>query len=130
MKKKVMFVLAVFSVLIAEMSAAPVTRAEAQAKAQVFMQSRGIVLKGEMSLVGTRPPTVDEWQRYEPYHRSRMSTRPGITGLWQVSGRSNIRDFDTVVRMDREYIENWSLKQDIHILFKTVWVVFRRNGTM
>ncbi len=88
------------------------------------------VLKGDMSLVGTRPPTVDEWHRYEPYHRSRMSTRPGITGLWQVSGRSNIRDFDTVVRMDREYIENWSLKQDIHILFKTVWVVFKRIGTM
>ena len=88
------------------------------------------VLKGNMSLVGTRPPTVDEWHRYEPYHRARMSTRPGITGLWQVSGRSNIRDFDTVVRMDREYIENWSLKQDIHILFKTIWVVFHRIGTM
>ena len=88
------------------------------------------VLKGEMSLVGTRPPTVDEWHRYEPYHRSRMSTKPGITGLWQVSGRSNIRDFDTVVRMDREYIENWSLKQDIHILFKTIWVVVHRVGTM
>ncbi len=88
------------------------------------------VLKGDMSLVGTRPPTVDEWQRYEPYHRARMSTRPGITGLWQVSGRSNIRDFDTVVRMDREYIENWSLKKDIYILFKTIWVVFRRVGTM
>lgn len=88
------------------------------------------VLKGDMSLVGTRPPTVDEWHRYEPYHRSRMSTRPGITGLWQVSGRSNIRDFDTVVRMDREYIENWSLKKDIYILFKTIWVVFRRIGTM
>ena len=88
------------------------------------------VLKGDMSLVGTRPPTVDEWERYEPYHRSRMSTRPGITGLWQVSGRSKIRDFDTVVRLDREYIENWSLKQDIHILFKTVWVVFTRKGAM
>ena len=88
------------------------------------------VLNGEMSLVGTRPPTVDEWQRYEPYHRSRMSTRPGITGLWQVRGRSNIRDFNTVVRMDREYIENWSLKKDIYILFKTIWVVFRRIGTM
>ena len=88
------------------------------------------VLKGEMSLVGTRPPTVDEWHRYEPYHRARMSTRPGITGLWQVSGRSNIRDFDTVVRMDREYIENWSMKQDIHILFKTIWVVINRVGTM
>ena len=88
------------------------------------------VLKGDMSLVGTRPPTVDEWQRYEPFHRSRMSTRPGITGLWQVSGRSKIRDFDTVVRLDREYIENWSLKQDIHILFKTVWVVLTRRGAM
>ncbi len=88
------------------------------------------VLKGDMSLVGTRPPTVDEWQRYEPFHRSRMSTRPGITGLWQVSGRSKIRDFDTVVRLDREYIENWSLKRDVHILFKTVWVVLSRKGAM
>ncbi len=88
------------------------------------------VLKGDMSLVGTRPPTVDEWARYEPFHRSRMSTRPGITGLWQVSGRSKIRDFDTVVRLDREYIENWSLKRDIQILFKTVWVVLTRRGAM
>ncbi len=88
------------------------------------------VLKGDMSLVGTRPPTVDEWHRYEPFHRARMSTRPGITGLWQVSGRSGIRDFDTVVRLDREYIENWSLKQDIHILFKTVYVVLLRRGAM
>ncbi len=88
------------------------------------------VLKGDMSLVGTRPPTVDEWDRYEPFHRSRMSTRPGITGLWQVSGRSKIRDFDTVVRLDREYIESWSLKQDIYILFKTVWVVITRKGAM
>ena len=88
------------------------------------------VLKGDMSLVGTRPPTVDEWERYEPFHRARMSTWPGITGLWQVSGRSKIRDFDTVVRLDREYIENWSLKQDIYILFKTVWVVLTRRGAM
>ena len=88
------------------------------------------VLKGDMSLVGTRPPTLDEWTRYEPIHRSRMSTRPGITGLWQVSGRSAIRDFDTVVRLDREYIENWSLKQDIHILLKTIMVVFTRKGAM
>ena len=88
------------------------------------------VLKGDMSLVGTRPPTVDEWHRYEPFHRSRMSTKPGITGLWHVSGRSEIRDFDTVVRLDREYIENWSLKRDIHILFKTVWVVLNRKGAM
>ena len=88
------------------------------------------VLKGDMSLVGTRPPTLDEWHRYEPFHRARMSTRPGITGLWQVSGRSKIRDFDTVVRLDREYIENWSLKWDIQILFKTIWVVITRKGAM
>ena len=88
------------------------------------------VLKGDMSLVGTRPPTVDEWHRYEPFHRSRMSTKPGITGLWQVSGRSEIRDFDTVVRLDREYIENWSLKRDVQILFKTIWVVLNRKGAM
>jgi lipopolysaccharide/colanic/teichoic acid biosynthesis glycosyltransferase len=88
------------------------------------------VLKGDMSMVGTRPPTVDEWRRYEPFHRARMSTRPGITGLWQVSGRSKIRDFDTVVRLDREYIENWSIKQDIYILFKTVWIVLTRKGAM
>ena len=88
------------------------------------------VLKGDMSLVGTRPPTVDEWVRYEPFHRSRMSTKPGITGLWQVSGRSEIRDFNTVVRLDREYIENWSLKRDIYILFKTVWVALTRKGAM
>jgi exopolysaccharide biosynthesis polyprenyl glycosylphosphotransferase len=88
------------------------------------------VLKGDMSLVGTRPPTVDEWYRYEPFHRARMSARPGITGLWQVSGRSKIRDFNTVVRMDREYIENWSLKRDVYILFKTIWVVLTRHGAM
>ena len=88
------------------------------------------VLKGDMSLVGTRPPTLDEWHQYEPFHRSRMSTRPGITGLWQVSGRSKIRDFDTVVRLDREYIENWSIREDIYILFKTVWAVLTRRGAM
>ena len=88
------------------------------------------VLKGDMSLVGTRPPTVDEWERYEPYHRGRMSTKPGITGLWQVSGRSKIRDFDQVVQLDREYIENWSLLLDCKILLRTVWVVLTKNGAM
>lgn len=57
-----------------------------------------------MSLVGTRPPTVDEWEQYELHHRSRMSTKPGITGMWQVSGRSDITDFEEVVRLDTEYI--------------------------
>ena len=59
-----------------------------------------------MSLVGTRPPTVDEWEQYELHHRSRMSTKPGITGMWQVSGRSDITDFEEVVRLDTEYIQN------------------------
>lgn len=67
------------------------------------------VLKGDMSLVGTRPPTVDEWEQYELHHRSRMSIKPGITGMWQVSGRSDITDFEEVVKLDTEYIENWSI---------------------
>lgn len=59
-----------------------------------------------MTYLGTRPPTVDEWEQYELHHRSRMSTKPGITGMWQVSGRSDITDFEEVVRLDTEYIEN------------------------
>ena len=88
------------------------------------------VLRGDMSLVGTRPPTLEEWKRYKPSHRARMSTKPGITGLWQVSGRSIIRDFDQVVQLDREYIENWSLLLDFRILLKTVQVVIERKGAM
>ncbi|MBR3743088.1 MAG: exopolysaccharide biosynthesis polyprenyl glycosylphosphotransferase [Clostridia bacterium] len=88
------------------------------------------VLKGDMSLVGTRPPTVDEWEHYKPSYRARMSTRPGLTGLWQVSGRSKIRDFDQVVQLDREYIEDWSLKLDWQILAKTVVTVITRKGAM
>ena len=88
------------------------------------------VLKGDMSLVGTRPPTVEEWERYEAKHKSRMSTKPGITGLWQVSGRSQIRDFNQVVQLDREYIENWSLLLDIQILLKTILVVIQRKGAV
>jgi lipopolysaccharide/colanic/teichoic acid biosynthesis glycosyltransferase len=64
------------------------------------------VLKGDMSLVGTRPPTVDEWEQYEMKHRVRLAIKPGITGLWQISGRSDILDFDEVVRLDTEYIRN------------------------
>lgn len=64
-----------------------------------------------MSLVGTRPPTVDEWELYEPHHRARMSFRPGLTGMWQVSGRSNITDFEEVVKLDTQYISEWSLKR-------------------
>ena len=86
------------------------------------------VLKGEMSLVGTRPPTLDEWNKYDLHHRVRMSIKPGITGLWQISGRSNIVDFEEVVRLDREYIQNWSLELDLRILLKTVSVVLRHDG--
>ena len=81
-----------------------------------------------MSLVGTRPPTMDEWEKYELGHRARMSIKPGITGLWQVSGRSEITDFREVVRLDREYIEHWSIALDIKILVKTVKVVLKRKG--
>lgn len=82
------------------------------------------VLKGEMSLVGTRPPTLDEVSKYEAYHRRRLSFRPGLTGLWQVSGRSNITDFEEVVRLDTSYIDQWSLWLDIKIILKTVKIVF------
>lgn len=88
------------------------------------------VLKGEMSLVGTRPPTVDEWEKYELHHRIRMATKPGITGMWQVSGRSDITDFEEVVRLDTEYIENWSVGLDIKILLKTVLAVVRNDGAV
>ncbi len=88
------------------------------------------VLKGEMSLVGTRPPLISETQLYETHHRARLAIKPGITGLWQISGRSNITDFEEVVRLDREYIENWNLGLDIKILFKTVKLVLKKDGAV
>jgi len=87
------------------------------------------VFKGDMSLVGTRPPTVDEFKQYEAHHKSRLSFKPGITGLWQVSGRSNITDFEEIVRLDNEYIRNWNLGLDLKILIKTVGVVLGRKGS-
>ena len=86
------------------------------------------VLRGDMSLVGTRPPTVDEYKQYESHHKRRLSMKPGITGLWQVSGRSNIEDFEEVVKLDTRYIDHWTIWQDIKILLKTVWVVFAGRG--
>lgn len=88
------------------------------------------VLKGDMSLVGTRPPTLDEWEKYEPHHRARMAVKPGITGMWQVSGRSDITDFEEVVRLDKEYIEEWNLGLDIKILFMTVLKVLKNDGAV
>lgn len=78
------------------------------------------VLKGDMSLVGTRPPTLDEFEKYSPYHKKRLSFRPGITGLWQVSGRNDISDFEEIVRMDVAYIDNWSIYLDVKIILKTI----------
>ena len=86
------------------------------------------VLKGDMSLVGTRPPTVDEWEKYDLHHRARLAIKPGITGMWQISGRSDITDFEEVVRLDTEYIKNWDLGLDIKILLKTVLVVIGKDG--
>jgi len=87
------------------------------------------VLKGDMSLVGTRPPTEDEYENYAYHHKARLSIKPGLTGMWQVSGRSDITDFEDVVALDTEYISNWSLGLDIKILFKTVAVVFTAKGS-
>lgn len=88
------------------------------------------ILKGDMSLVGTRPPTLDEYVQYEPHHKSRLAIKPGLTGMWQVSGRSEITDFEEIVRLDNEYIRNFSLSNDLKIMFKTVLVVFKRKGSV
>lgn len=86
------------------------------------------VLKGDMSLVGTRPPTVDEWEKYDLHHRLRMAMRPGITGMWQVSGRSDIKEFEEVVKLDAEYIAKWNVGLDIKIMFMTVAQIFKGDG--
>lgn len=87
------------------------------------------VLKGEMSLVGTRPPTPEEVGQYDNWHHRRISIKPGITGLWQVGGRSQIEDFDEVVKLDLQYIDNWNIGLDLRILLKTVWVVLTSRGS-
>ena len=83
------------------------------------------ILKGDMSLVGTRPPTLDEFNDYTYYHKKRLSFRPGLTGMWQVSGRNDITDFEEIVKLDIEYIDDWSLLLDIKILLKTLVVAFK-----
>ena len=88
------------------------------------------VLKGDMSLVGTRPPLISEFEAYQQHHRARMSVKPGITGMWQVSGRSEITDFEEVVRLDTQYINEWSIGLDIKILVQTVIAVLKRKGSV
>ena len=87
------------------------------------------VLKGDMSLVGTRPPTEDEFEQYELHHKARLGIRPGLTGMWQVSGRSDIKDFEEIVALDTQYISEWSLGMDIRIIFRTVLVVLTGKGS-
>lgn len=88
------------------------------------------VLKGDMSLVGTRPPTVDEYEQYERHHKVRLAAKPGLTGLWQVSGRSDIVDFEEVVALDKKYIEEWNIGMDLRILCQTVKVVVTGKGSV
>ncbi len=87
------------------------------------------ILKGDMSVVGTRPPTMDEYEKYELRHKSRLAVKPGLTGLWQVSGRSDITDFEEIVKLDNEYIQNWTIGMDIKIMLKTFVAVFKRQGS-
>jgi len=86
------------------------------------------VLKGEMSLVGTRPPTPEEVSQYLPHHYQRLHVKPGLTGEWQVNGRSRVKDFEEVVKMDLLYQQKWSLLYDCQLIWKTLGVVFRKEG--
>ena len=88
------------------------------------------ILAGSMSVVGTRPPTVKEYEQYELHHKGRLATKPGLTGMWQISGRSDITDFEEVVRLDKEYIDNFSLGLDLEIILKTFKVVLGREGSV
>ncbi|SHK67729.1 Sugar transferase involved in LPS biosynthesis (colanic, teichoic acid) [Desulfatibacillum alkenivorans DSM 16219] len=86
------------------------------------------VFKGDLSLVGPRPPLRSEIEAFDGWHRRKLSVKPGITCLWQVSGRNDINDFDEWMSLDMKYIDEWSLWLDIKILFKTFWVVFAGTG--
>ena len=86
------------------------------------------VLKGEMSLVGTRPPTINEVKLYQTHHWLRLNVKPGITGEWQVNGRSHVKNFEEVVDMDLKYQQKWSIAYDIQLIWKTIWVVLNRSG--
>lgn len=81
-----------------------------------------------MTLAGTRPPTVDEYEQYHVHHKGRLASKPGITGLWQVSGRNQITDFEEIVEFDTDYIMKWSVSEDIRIILKTVRLVVAGDG--
>lgn len=86
------------------------------------------VLKGEMSLVGTRPPTPNEVESYEVPEWQRLDVKPGMTGEWQVNGRSSVRKFEDVIRLDLQYQKNWNLFYDLKLIFKTVTILFDKNS--
>lgn len=86
------------------------------------------VLLGEMSLVGTRPPTKDEVMHYESHYLVRLNVKPGITGVWQANGRSSVKDFENIVRMDLEYQHKWSIAYDISLILKTLLIVLKKSG--
>lgn len=86
------------------------------------------VLRGEMSLVGTRPPTQDEVMHYSSHHWRRLNVKPGITGEWQANGRSSVKNFEDIVRMDLDYQRNWSIAYDISLILKTILVVLNKSG--
>lgn len=89
------------------------------------------VLRGEMSLVGTRPPTVDEVEQYDIAHWQRLNVKPGLTGEWQVNGRSQVKDFEEVVKMDLHYQKNWTIWYDLRLIVKTIMVLFsKRSGAV
>jgi lipopolysaccharide/colanic/teichoic acid biosynthesis glycosyltransferase len=86
------------------------------------------VLKGDMSLVGPRPPLVTEYARFSAYQKQKLAVTPGMTCLWQINGRNDVSDFDEWVRLDLEYIRCWSLWLDCTILARTAWVVIAGSG--
>jgi len=86
------------------------------------------ILRGDMSVVGIRPPTPDEVAKYQNHYRRRLSIRPGLTGLWQVSGRNQIKNFEDILELDLRYIDEWSLALDVRIIFKTIWITFSGKG--
>jgi lipopolysaccharide/colanic/teichoic acid biosynthesis glycosyltransferase len=86
------------------------------------------VLKGDMSLVGTRPPTIDEVLKYKRHHWNRLNVKPGITGEWQANGRSTVLDFEEIVRMDVDYQQKWSVFYDLYLIWKTILAVLDKKG--